>query len=76
MDQLVNQISQQTGIPQDRARQAVQMTVDFLKGKLPAPVAQQLDSAMGGQGMGGGMFGQTQQPGGLGDTMGQPRPPS
>ena len=77
MDQLVNQISQQTGIPQDQARQAVQMVVGYLKGRLPAPVGQQLDSVLGGQGMGGGMFGQTQQAAGdLGDLMGQTRPPS
>jgi hypothetical protein len=79
MDQLVNQISQQTGIPQTQTRQVVMMVVDYLKGRLPGPVAQQLDSALGGQAMGGqgtgGMFGQTQQGmGGIGDMMGQSRP--
>jgi hypothetical protein len=80
MDQLVNQITQQTGLPQNQARQTVQMVVDYLKGRLPGPMAQQLDTVIGGQmgGQGtGGMFGQTQQSmGGYGDMMGQPRTPT
>jgi hypothetical protein len=75
MDQLVNQIAQQTGIPQDKARQAVQMVVGFLKGKLPAPVGSQLDSALGGQGS-TGMTGQmSQAPGALGGIFGQDQHP-
>lgn len=37
MDELVNQITQRTGISADQARQAVQIMADYLKTKLPAP---------------------------------------
>lgn len=64
MDEIVQQVSQRTGIPEDKARQAVEIVVNQLKGRLPAPIASQLDSALGGGGqLGnlskglGGMFG-------------------
>jgi nucleoid DNA-binding protein len=44
MKELVNIIVQKTGISQENAQQAVQVTVGFLKSKLPTPVAAQLDS--------------------------------
>ncbi len=79
MDQLINQITQRTGISPTQAQQAVQMVVGFLKDKLPGPVASQLDGVMSGQGM-GGMPGQAQQQqgmGGLGGMFGQQgQPPS
>lgn len=79
MDQLINQITQRTGISQAQAQQATQMVVGFLKNKLPAPVASQIDGVLSGQGM-GGMPGQAQQQqgmGGLGDMFGQQsQPPS
>ena len=36
MDQLINQIAQQTGISQSQAQKAVQMVLSFAKGRLPA----------------------------------------
>jgi hypothetical protein len=70
MDELVNQITQRTGISNDQARQAVQVVADFLKTKLPAPIAGQVDAALSGNNIGdlsnqagqvlgglGGMFG-------------------
>ncbi|HEX9027849.1 MAG TPA: hypothetical protein VF823_01665 [Anaerolineales bacterium] len=62
MDQLVNLVSQKAGITQDQARAAVQTVLDFLKQKLPAPVASQIDGVVSGQmpdlGKGlGGLFG-------------------
>lgn len=60
MDELVNQITQRTGISTDQAQTAVQTVMGFLKGRLPAPVAGQLDNVLGGQGA-GGIGGQAQQ---------------
>jgi hypothetical protein len=65
MDELVKLVAQKTGISQDQARTAVQTVVDFLKQRLPAPVAAQVDGVLSGKGpdLGGlagglgGMFG-------------------
>lgn len=46
MDELIRQISQQTGISNEQARQAVHMVVDFAKSRLPAPLGSQLDNAL------------------------------
>jgi uncharacterized protein (DUF2267 family) len=48
MDQIVNQIAEQTGISKDQARQAVQIVMGFLQDRLPAPLAAQIQSALGG----------------------------
>jgi len=70
VDQLINLVTERTGISQDQARTAVQTVVGFLKDKLPGPVAAQLDGALSGQG-GGDMMGQAQQAlGGLGGMLG------
>ncbi len=63
MDELIKQITQKTGISEDQARQAVSQVVAFLKQRLPAPVAAQVDTILGGGGMPdlskgvGGLFG-------------------
>ncbi len=44
MNELINVIVQKTGISQENAQKAVQMTLGFLKTRLPAPLAGQLDS--------------------------------
>jgi len=44
MKELINTIVQKTGISQENAQQAVQVTLGFLKAKLSTPVAAQLDS--------------------------------
>ena len=44
MKELTNIIVQKTGITQENAQKAVQMTLGFLKTKLPTPLAAQLDS--------------------------------
>ena len=61
MDELVNQVCQKTGISQDQAQQAVQTVMGFLKDRLPAPIASQLDNVLGGQGGAGGIAGQAGQ---------------
>ena len=44
MKELIKVIVQKTGISEENAQKAVQVTLGFLKTKLPAPVAAQLDS--------------------------------
>lgn len=50
MDELVKSIAKKTGIPEEAARTAVKMVVDFLKTKLPAPIASQIDAVISGKG--------------------------
>lgn len=47
MDELIKRISEKTGLPEDKARAAAETAVNFLKEKLPAPVAGQIDTALG-----------------------------
>jgi nucleoid DNA-binding protein len=62
MDELIKMVSGKAGNSEDQARTAVNETVNFLKQKLPAPVASQIDAVMSGNlgnlasGL-GGMFG-------------------
>lgn len=53
MDQVIQMIKERTGIDENQARTAAQTVVGFLKDKLPAPVAGQIDKALSGQGKGG-----------------------
>jgi hypothetical protein len=48
MNELVNLIVQKTGISQENAQKAAQTVIDFLKTKLPAPVAGQVDAVLAG----------------------------
>jgi len=70
MDELIKLVSSKVGISEDQARSAVETVVGFLKAKLPAPLAGQVDTALGAAGAGlgnldlgglasglGGMFG-------------------
>ncbi len=50
MNELVNLVVKKTGIPQATAQQAVQVVVDYLKKKLPAPVAAQIDGLLSNEG--------------------------
>ncbi len=54
MEALVNIVSEKTGISPELAQKAVDVTLNFLKDKLPAPVAEQIDGLMSGEGGGGG----------------------
>jgi len=63
MDELVKLVVQKTGLPEAQAKQAVEVVIGFLKAKLPAPVAGQIDGLLAGgaadnvaQGL-GGLFG-------------------
>lgn len=61
MEELVKQVSSRTGISEDQARTAVTTVLGFLKDKLPAPIAGQIDNIIGGSNAGG------EGGGGLGD---------
>jgi hypothetical protein len=52
MDELVKLVSQKTGLAEDKARDAVMTVLGFLKERLPAPIAGQLDGLLGGAGSG------------------------
>lgn len=47
MDELVQLVVKKTGISADAARQAITTVLEFLKKKLPAPIASQIDSVLG-----------------------------
>ena len=60
MEELVNLVVQKTGISHDQAKQAVETIVGFLKQKLPAPIAGQIDGLLAGggaQGLAAGLGG-------------------
>ena len=71
MDDLVKQITERTGLPDDQARAAAQTTIDFLKEKLPESMRGYVDMALNsgmiddvaGQASGllGGLFGGTKE---------------
>lgn len=50
MDELIKTVSQKAGISTDQAKQAVTAVLDFLKQKLPAPIAGQIEGLLGGGG--------------------------
>lgn len=60
IDQLAQRISEKTGISEEQARTAAETAINFIKEKLPAPLAGQIDNYLGGSGGEGG-----------GDVMGQ-----
>lgn len=71
MDELINQVVQKAGISQDQARTAVNTVVGFLKGRLPQPIASQLDNVLGGQSGSGDITSRADQAlGGLGGILG------
>ena len=50
MDELVKLVAKKTGLSQDMAKVAVETVVGFLKQKLPAPIAGQIDGVLSGTG--------------------------
>jgi uncharacterized protein (DUF2267 family) len=60
MDEIIQQVVARTGIPEDKARMAVQVVLDQLEKRLPAPIASQISAHLSGGGAGGS--------GGLGDV--------
>lgn len=54
MDQVVKMVQERAGIDEGQARTAVDTVVGFLKDRLPAPVASQIDGVISGGGEGSG----------------------
>ena len=54
MEELIKQVTAKAGISEDQAKSAITTVLGFLKDKLPAPIAGQLDNVVGG---GGGITG-------------------
>jgi len=50
MDELVNLIVKKTGIPSATAQTIVKLVIDFLKKRLPAPIAGQIDGVLKNEG--------------------------
>jgi len=64
MEELNALVVKKTGLPKEQAKMAVDTVIGFLKTKLPAPIAAQVDAVLGGKGdmgaaadMLGGLFG-------------------
>jgi uncharacterized protein (DUF2267 family) len=65
MDELIKLVTSKVGISEAQAQQAVEVVLDFLKDKLPEPIAGQIEAALEGDlsGLGdllgglGGLFG-------------------
>jgi hypothetical protein len=53
MDEIVNQVSQRTGLPPDQARAVVETVLTAVEQKLPGPAAAALEMVLGQQGGGG-----------------------
>lgn len=67
MDELIKQVSARAGISEDQARSAVTTVMGFVKDRLPAPIASQIENAIGGQagGAGGSLGDMASKVGGL-----------
>ena len=48
MDELIKLLTEKTGLSDDKARLAIETVVGFLKQRLPAPVAEQLNASLTG----------------------------
>jgi hypothetical protein len=55
MDELIKLVVAKTGISESHARLAVETVLTFVKGKLPAPIASQIDGLLKGGSAGGGL---------------------
>jgi hypothetical protein len=46
MDELVKLVVKKTGLPEDKAKKAIEVVIGYLKQKLPAPVGAQIDALL------------------------------
>lgn len=49
MDELIQQVQQRAGIDESQASAAVNTVIDFLKERLPEPIADQVEGALTGE---------------------------
>lgn len=64
MNEIIERLIERTGLPQDQAASAVETVIGFLKEKLPAPVASQIEGLLSGE------PGMADKIGGLGASLG------
>lgn len=60
MDELVKLVSERTGLSEEMSKMAVETVLNYLKERLPEPMAAQIDNALEGGGLAGalgGLFG-------------------
>jgi uncharacterized protein (DUF2267 family) len=69
MDEIVQQVVERTGIPEDKARMAVQVVLEQLQKRLPGPIASQVSAHLSGGGSAGGGLGDVAK--GLGGMFGK-----
>ncbi len=55
MEELVKMVAERVGLSEDMAQGAVETVLEFLKERLPGPVAAQLDSIVQGESSGEGV---------------------
>lgn len=65
MEELIKKVSAKAGISEEQARSAVTTVLGFLKDKLPAPIAGQIESALSGESTGGGLSDMAKKAGGI-----------
>jgi hypothetical protein len=71
MQEIIKLVSDKTGLPADTAKIAVETVVSFLKAKLPAPIAAQLDGLLAGGGAAGALGQAGDLAKGLGNLFGK-----
>ena len=71
IDELVNRVTQKTGLAPDQAKTAIETVIAFLKERLPAPVASSLDSVISGAEAGPEQSAASKVAGGLGNLFGK-----
>lgn len=54
MEELLKTVQEKTGLDLDQAQGAIEAVLDFIKDKLPAPIASQIEGFIGGDGGGAG----------------------
>lgn len=54
MDELLKTVQEKTGLDIDQAQAAIEAVIGFIKDKLPAPIASQLEGLLAGEADGGG----------------------
>lgn len=65
MNEIVEQLKSRVGLDDNKAQQAAETVINFLKQRLPGPVASQLDNFVSGQGGSEGIAGK------VGDFLGK-----
>lgn len=50
LDELIKLVSKKTGLSQEMSKTAAEMVLNYLKQKLPAPIAAQVDGVLSGGG--------------------------